>query len=68
MFLKEIEKLENENEKLRQKIRDLNFVLGGINQRCTEYQSKNCAVAHVGFGRIKELSILGLDLIARKEE
>ena len=56
-----IEKLETENEILKQQLKFQNNTLLSIEQTAKEYRGKNCSVAYVGFEKINRLACLVLD-------
>ena len=62
-----IEKLEKENEILRNYIKSQNQVINNIERVSKDYQSKNYIAAHVGFYKIQKIALQGIDCAAQKE-
>lgn len=62
-----IDRLETENEVLRNYIKSQNETINSIYSKAIEYKGRNCAVAHIGFAKIEQLTLNALDNAAEKE-
>lgn len=61
-IFKRLDNLRDENEELKQIIRDQEDFFASIIQKCNEYKKKNLCVSYVGFNSIKDLAEKGMDL------